>query len=362
MAYNSFATNDANAVKYWSRRLEFETAKALEISRLMGEGEDSIIQVQSELTKDTGDKVTFDLLMQLTGDGFTENETMEGSEESFTFYPDSLLINELHNSVRFPARANINQQRVPWNLRDKAKTALREWFKVRYTKSFFNQVCGNTVTGLSTKYLGNNAAIAPTSGRIIRPASAAADETMTSDTYKFDLRMLNYAKEVAETADPMIRPIDVDGEACYVVYLDPRQITDLQTNAGSGQWLEIMMAIQNGFGKDSDIVTGAIGKYNGMILRKAPDNALPNGVNSSTFAAVSNTRRAVLLGAQAAVAAWSSGGGPSRYSWAEEGFDYGRQGGIGAGTIYGMKKTVYNSVDYGTVVISTYAPDHTTTP
>ena len=149
MAYNSFATNDANAVKYWSRRLEVETAKALEISRLMGEGEDSIIQVQSELTKDTGDKVTFDLLMQLTGDGFTENETMEGSEESFTFYPDSLLINELHNSVRFPARANINQQRVPWNLRDKAKTALREWFKVRYTKSFFNQVCGNTVTGLS---------------------------------------------------------------------------------------------------------------------------------------------------------------------------------------------------------------------
>ena len=122
MAYNSFATNDANAVKYWSRRLEVETAKALEISRLMGEGEDSIIQVQSELTKDTGDKVTFDLLMQLTGDGFTENETMEGSEESFTFYPDSLLINELHNSVRFPARANIN--RISF-LTDKIRAAVR---------------------------------------------------------------------------------------------------------------------------------------------------------------------------------------------------------------------------------------------
>jgi hypothetical protein len=32
---------------------------------------------------------------------------------------------------------------------------------------------------------------------------------------------------------------------------------------------------------------------------------------------------------------------------------------VSAWTIHGLKKTAYNSVDYGTVVVSTYAAAHT---
>lgn len=39
----------------------------------------------------------------------------------------------------------------------------------------------------------------------------------------------------------------------------------------------------------------------------------------------------------------------------EELFDYDRELGVRASFIAGLKKTVYNSVDYGTIVIPTYA-------
>ena len=37
-------------------------------------------------------------------------------------------------------------------------------------------------------------------------------------------------------------------------------------------------------------------------------------------------------------------------------FDYENQLGVAAGLIGGFKKTVYNSSDFGTIVISGYAP------
>jgi hypothetical protein len=39
-------------------------------------------------------------------------------------------------------------------------------------------------------------------------------------------------------------------------------------------------------------------------------------------------------------------------SWNEEIFDYGNQLGVSAGCIAGMKKTIYNSQDFATIVVS----------
>jgi hypothetical protein len=50
--------------------------------------------------------------------------------------------------------------------------------------------------------------------------------------------------------------------------------------------------------------------------------------------------------------------GPTRYTTVEKTFDYDRELGLAAKTILGMKKTIFNSVDFGTVVVSTYAAAH----
>ena len=146
------------------------------------------------------------------------------------------------------------------------------------------------------------------------------------------------------------------------MFLHDYQVHDLRTNTASGQWLDIQKAaMQGGDVRDNPIFTGALGIYNGVVLHKA--SRVTTGVNSSTGAAITTARRAVLCGAQAVCIAFGSGNGATRYTWNEEMFDYGNQFGVAAGSIFGLKKTKYvpennsstNAEDFGTVVVSTYA-------
>jgi hypothetical protein len=54
--------------------------------------------------------------------------------------------------------------------------------------------------------------------------------------------------------------------------------------------------------------------------------------------------------------AYGQDGGPNQMSWVEELFDFGNQLGVSAGMISGMKKMQFNSADFGTIVVSSYAP------
>ena len=48
----------------------------------------------------------------------------------------------------------------------------------------------------------------------------------------------------------------------------------------------------------------------------------------------------------------------STFDWVEELFDYERELGVSAQTMFGIKKTQFNSVDFGTIVIASYAAAH----
>lgn len=136
------------------------------------------------------------------------------------------------------------------------------------------------------------------------------------------------------------------------------QITDLRTDAGSGQWLDIQKAALAGAAQSKNpIYTDALGEYNNVILKKA--NHVTTGVNSSTGAAVANVRRAVLLGAQACAVAFGKNGGATNYNWNEELIDHKRRLEVSTLSIFGMKKTVYDNQDFGCVVVSSYAAAHT---
>jgi N4-gp56 family major capsid protein len=353
MATTSFGVNDTLAVKLWSKSLIAAERESLEISALMGEDEDSIIHVKNETKKGAGDKVTFGLRTRLTQDGKTENETAEGNGESLSIYADSILINELGGIVGVKSENTIDQQRVPFDLRDEAKRGLADWWADRKSASFFNAVCGYTVQ-TNTKYTGLNSVTAPTSTRRIVAGSGAADQDITSsDT--FTLNLIDQAVELAKVGSNMVRPIRIGGQKKYVCYLHPYQVTALRTNSASGQWLDIQKAaLSGGADSKSPIYTGALGEYNGVILRVSQD--VTQGVNGSTGAAITTVRRAVLLGAQAAVCAYGGrGNGDSKMRWNEELLDHKRRLEVSAWSIWGLKKTVFNSADFGTVVVSSYA-------
>ena len=369
MTTTTYARTDALTAEHWSRRLAHEVSKATPIAPLIGSGPDSIIQLKTETQKSKGDQITFGLRTQLTGAGVTEGTTLEGNEESLTTYSESLIINEINHAVRVAADDTISAQRVKHSLREEAIMGLKDWYADRLSLMFFLQVCGYTPTSITFEgetvslknvHWGHNTPTAASTDRIIRKSGAANDQSLTSsDTFTLDL--VDKAKEMARVANPRIRPIRVDGGDHYVMYLHPYQVTDMRTNTSDGQWLDIQKAAEKR-GRNNAIFTGALGVYNGVILRESEH--VTTGVDSSDTSEESDVRRAVLLGAQACVAAFGQNRGPTKYTMVEKNFDYDRELGVACKTIMGMKKVQFSTnsgtdSDFGSVVVSTYAAAHT---
>lgn len=86
---------------------------------------------------------------------------------------------------------------------------------------------------------------------------------------------------------------------------------------------------------------------------------MTTGCNSTTSVAVTNVRRSVLLGAEACVIGYGMKNVGGKILWNEELFDHRRRLEVSGLSIFGIKKTRYNSNDYGVVVGSTWAAAHT---
>lgn len=364
MGYTAYPVNDALAVKLWSRTLEHEALKFTDIGPLLGTNANAIIQQKTETQKGPGDQITFGIRMQLNGAGFSENDLAEGNGEQLTTYNDALLINELGHVVGVKSRYTIDQQRVPFNLREEARDGLADWWAKRYSVAFFNQVCGYTPQN-DVRYTGLNAVTAPSAGRIVRQNNKASDDLLVAGD-EFTLDLLDTVKLQATTATPPIRPVKVGGGGDrmrrdfnytltdkFVCMLHPNQIQQIRRNTSTGQWFDIeRAALMGGKGTNSPIYTGAMGEYNGIILRQAVD--VTNGV-SAAGADVPTAKRAVFLGGQSAIMAFGQDNGPTKYRWNEELFDHKRKLEVSAWSIYGLKKTRFNAVDYGCFVISSFS-------
>lgn len=355
MSVTSYGVNDALSNKLWAKKLNVESLKETYFGKFMGEGSSNMIQLKTELEKNAGDKVTIGLRVQLNGDGVTEGQTLQGNEEALSTYSDSLVINELAHAVRVKNKNSIDAQRVPFNLRTEGKDGLSDWFSNRFDTAMANHLAGNSLV-VDPRYTGNNAVTAPTA--IYRKGAAADDATINGDnTAIMNLQILDALVERAGTASPMIRPIKVGGEKKYLAFLHDYQVTDLRTQTGAGQWLDIQKAaLAGGSGSKSPIYTGALGEYNNVVLHKW--NRLPYGI-SNAGAYQTSTRRGVFCGAQAAAVGFGKEFAKgSHFKWIEELFDYERELGVSAQTVWGIKKSKFNDADFGVIPFTTYAVAH----
>lgn len=356
MATTEYPVNHPLAVKAWAKRLYVEALKETFASRFMGTGTDSLISVKNELSKGPGDRITQGLRMQLLGAGVSGDGTLEGNEEALQTYSDNIFIDQLRHAVRSAGR--MSQQRVTFDIRDEAMSGLRDWWADRIDTGFFNQICGYTAQ-TDTRYTGMNSAVAP-SRHIIpdSPTTSHTAEVSLSTTQTFQLAYIDRAVTVAKTGTtgttPILRPIRVNGADKYVMFLHPFQTFQLRTDATSGRitWFDAQRSRVQGGEMDNPIYNGALGEYNNVILHES--TRVTYGVTSA--AAETDVRRAVLCGAQAALMATGQDNSPTKMTWEEELFDYGNQLGVSAGMIWGLKKAVFNSTDFATIVVSSYSP------
>jgi len=353
MAQTEFGVNHALAVKRWSTSLAVEAEKKSYFKKFVG----SVIERKTDLEKKAGDKITFGLRMKLRGAGVTGDNTLEGNEEALTYYSDSLLIDQLRHAVRSKGKAS--EQRVPYDMRATAREALATWWAERMDELMFVYLSGArgvdttlTLPITFTSFAGNTVT-APDAAHL-KFANGLAKATITTADI-LTLSEIDKLVETAETVDPMIQPVMVDGEKRYILLVHPYQATDLRINTSAGQWLDIQKAAAAAQGSNNPIFKGALGMYNGVVI-----HVHRNVIRHSDLGSGTNLpgARALFLGAQAGQIAFGNGGGDGRYSWVEELFDFKNQLGVSAGTIFGISKTRFNSADFGVIALDTYAIAH----
>lgn len=356
MAQTEFGVNHPLAVKRWSTSLAVEAEKKMYFRKFISEGTDNVLQKLTDLQKNAGDKITFGLEMKLRGEGVTGDNTLENNEEALTYYDDSVLIDQLRHATRSKGKAS--EQRVPYNMRARGRNALAKWWGERFDELIFVYLSGargvdSTLTlPLGFTSFAGNALQAPDAAHL-QVANGKAKATLLS-TDVFTLSEIDKLVEKAETVDPMIQPIMVEGEKHFVCLLHPYQVTDLRTNTSTGQWLDIQKAAGVRGGKNP-IFNGALGVYNNVVLHSHRNVVRFSDYGSGGDVAAA---RALFLGAQAGAIAFGRGSDAGRYSWTEELFDYGNQLGIAAGSIFGITKCVFNSADFGVIALDTAAAAH----
>lgn len=358
MAMTEFALNDPLAVQLWSKSLAVEAQKQQYFTKFYGTGDNACIVVKNELNKSAGDKITVGLRMKLSGAGIEGDNLIKdtAAEEALSFYADSLFIDQTRKGTK--SKGKMSEQRVPYNLRKEGRDALATWWAEFYDEQAMIYLAGArgvnsdfiTATGFTGR--ANNPLQTPDSAHIIYGGDATGKADLTSSDV-MSLSVVERLVSKAETTDPMIQPLQIDGEKKFVLLMHTWQAYKLRTSTSTNDWLDIQKAAgQRGDG--NLVYKNALGEYADVILHKHRNviRFSDYGESGNVFAA-----RALFLGAQAGLAAWGGASAQSRYSWNEEKDDRGNALAITAGAIFGMKKSRFNSKDFGVIAVDTACAD-----
>lgn len=352
-----FALGHALAVQRWSTSLAVEAAKKSYFSKFMGTGPDNVIVVKNELNKAAGEKITVGLRMKLASDGIEGDNIIEGDatgEEALSFFSDAVFIDQLRKSTK--SKGRMSEQRVPYNMRKEGRDALATWWAETKDENFFAYLSGargaDTSFKTATTWTGraNNALEAPDAGHQLYAGDASSKADMDNADV-LTLTDIERLVAIAETVDPMIQGININGSKKFVFLMHTFQAFQLRTSTTTNDWLDIHKATDRG--PSSKMYQNALGEYADVILHKHRNVIRFDdyGVGVDQPAA-----RALFLGSQAALLAYGQNSSPQRYTWNEEKDDRGNALAITAGTIFGIKKSRYNSKDFGVIAFDSHTP------
>lgn len=352
---------DAKAQKKWSGQLFLDTAKKSYFQRkFVGEGENNIIQRKTELDSDAGDKISYDLSVQLRGKPTQGDNRVKGKEESLKFYTDEVAIDQIRHPVS--AGGKMTRKRTAHDLRKVAKDRLSDYWSQYIDELNFIYLSG--ARGMNedfiedTDYAGHagNPIDAPDAQHLLfggdatSKATIATDDSMTRELVERATVRARMMRATDPKAANMI-PVDINGERHYVMLMSPFQEHSLRTESGAAGWMEIQKAAAAAEARNSPLFKGGLGMINNTVL-----HSHESVIRFNDYGAGANlpAARSLFMGRQAGVVAYGTAGG-LRFFWKEEMDDYDNEPTVVAGTIIGVKKTRFNGKDFGVMALDTYA-------
>ena len=361
MSQTVVAFGDPKAQKRWSANLAVDTRKKSYFeNRFIGTDDNAVIQRKTELETGAGDRISFDLCVQMRNRPTYGDQRLEGKEESLKFYTDEVIIDQVRHAAS--AGGKMSRKRTAHDMRMLAKNRLGDYFSRLVDELFFMYLSG--ARGINQDFIeasdytgfAGNSFDAPDASHQLYGGSATSKASLTSGdklTTTVIEKAINKA-EMMQALDPKVAnmvPVTNGADNQYVLLMSPFQEYDLRTNSTTGQWLDIQKAAATAEGRKNPIFLGGLGLLNNTVLHKHR-----NVIRFSDYGSGSNVAaaRALLLGRQAAVVAYGTANG-MRYSWEENTKDYGNEPTVASGFIGGIKKTRFNGKDFGVLSIDTAA-------
>lgn len=345
MAKTAFATNNALTKKLWEEKLFRDTLKESYFSRFMGENENSIVQVKTQLEKSKGDNITFGLVARLNEMGFvTSGEAAEGNEQSLTTYSDSVSIEEYVIAVR--DRGPLDRQRAMFMIDEVSQERLKGAMAELIDRMCFANVTGSSILDPEGKFgveASSKIFYKTSSGLTSTATYATARTALTAADSKLTPSMLNqiaaWARTGGNRGQTPLRPIKVDGREYYVLVVHPDVMADLYEDSTFAQ----AMREAEVRGKDNPLFHGSKAIWRNVVVHE--HEVVPIAADAGAGSNVPFAHCA-LMGAQSLCWAWGA-----RPEVVAEQFDYKREHGYASKMMAGCLKPRFNSKDYGVVSV-----------
>jgi N4-gp56 family major capsid protein len=321
----------------WDSEFFTSYVRASRFRRYMGTDESAIIQLKEDLTKKKGDRVTFALVNELTGNGVTGNTTLKGNEERLNSRSHAVAVDVLRHAV---AVDDWDQQKSVIDLRNAAKSQLREWAMKKLRDGIVDalgQIDG--VKFSSSTVAQRNTWTANNQDRVLF-GDTTSNYNATFATAAFNVsaaesltpNILSLMKRMAQKASPKIKPVmvkDTDQE-WYVAFVGPRSWRDLNEDNPTTNPLILANRDARVRGVDNPLFTGDSLVWDGIIIRQIPEIEVIDSSLSSSGVALEPV---YLCGAQAIGLAWAQ-----RTKSTTDTDDYGFLHGVGVQEIRGIEK------------------------
>lgn len=335
MAKTTFSTSDALTKKAWEEKLFRDVVKESYFSKFVSSGADSIVTEKTQLSKDKGDEVTIGLRMRLAGAGVTEGQTLEGNEEKLSTYSMKLALKQYRHAVRDDGA--MSRKRAMFEISGESQAALKDWMSEKIDQLHFDELgvgAGATANPSKIFYKTSTGVLATGTAATAKTALTAADGKLT-------LNMLSFLKAWALTGGNRsyvpLRPVKIEGKPYYVLLTHPDAVYDLRVDSNFQQ----AMRDAEVRGSENPLFTGALAIWDGVVI-----HAHENCAIATDSGAGSNVPwvKSAFLGAQALCVAYGK-----RPEVVQKTFDYDNEEGYATGVIMGVKKSIFNSLDYGSL-------------
>ena len=320
------------------------------------------LQLLTDLEKEKGDTISYDIFMQLKQRPTFEDDNLEGNLEGLQAFSDSITISQVRGGVN--AGGADTRKKTVNDLRMIAKDLNTDWWRRFFDESCFMYLAGargansDFITPLSsTSPIRNSSLVARDSSHVLYAGSASSKATLASnDTMKLAAldKLISYAETEGGGTDNVVRiqPMQIGNDDKYVIVMHNWQANSLRQESGTNGWMDIQKAAITAVGYEGQIFKGALGEYRGAVLHKHKMN-----IRFTDYGAGGNVAaaRATLMGRQALVAGFGSPGDGLRFAWVEKLLDMDNQLAISTNAILNIKRPQFNSADVNSVCLDTAA-------